>query len=267
MRKHLSLALGVFVLGGATTLHAKIGVEQRAHIVRQMTAEYGTAKVIIPRSKKALGISTKGRYDPDEWGDAMDKFGPAARLGDLVQITKIGFKKDRIIMVLNHGIKGGRKWWHRVQLGGTMRRGTTLGQGQSVHAPGGTKLALVFEGGIPELEPDKLKQMLGTIIDFTQRSATELYIQKLPEEFQEAITEKLILEGMDREMVLLAKGRPDRKVRDFRDGVETEDWIYGIPPGNLTFVTFEDEKVIAVRDSYAAPGGTVGIAQPPEDKD
>ena len=123
------------------------------------------------------------------------------------------------------------------------------------------------ETRIPELEPDKLKQMLGTIIDFTQRSATELYIQKLPEEFQEAITEKLILEGMDREMVLLAKGRPDRKVRDFRDGVETEDWIYGIPPGNLTFVTFEDEKVIAVRDSYAAPGGTVGIAQPPEDKD
>ena len=273
MRKHLTLALGMFVLGGAATLHAKIGVEQRARIVRQMTAEYGTAKIIIPRSKKALGISTKGRYDPDEWGDAMDKFGPAARLGDLVQITKIEFKKDRIIMVVNHGIKGGRKWWHRVQLAGTMRRGTTLGQGQSVHAPGGTKLALVFEGGIPELEPDKLKQMLGLIIDFTQRSsggivhATELYVEKLPEEFQEAITEKRILEGMDREMVLLAKGRPDRKVRDFRDGVETEDWIYGIPPGNLTFVTFEDEKVIAVRDTYAAPGGTVGIAQPPEDKD
>ncbi len=267
MRRHLSLASVLLILATPATLQAKIGIEQRARIVREMTAEFGTAKVIIPRSKKPLGISTKGRYDPDDWGDAMDKFGPAARLGDLVQITKVEFKKDRIIMVLNHGIKGGRKWWHRVQLGGTMNRGTTLGQGQSVHAPGGTKLALVFEGGIPELEPDKLKEMMGPIIDFTQRSATELYIEKLPEEFQEAIKEKHIVEGMDREMVLLARGRPDRKVRDFKEGIETEDWIYGIPPGNITFITFEDDKVIGVRDSYAAPGGTVGIAQPPEDKE
>ena len=84
MRRHLSLASVLLILATPATLQAKIGIEQRARIVREMTAEFGTAKVIIPRSKKPLGISTKGRYDPDDWGDAMDKFGPAARLGDLV---------------------------------------------------------------------------------------------------------------------------------------------------------------------------------------
>ena len=266
MRRHRVGTAALVILCGAAALHAKVGLDQRASIVRRMTAEYGTAKVIIPRSKKPLGVSTEGRYDQDEWSDAMDQFGPAARLGDLIQITRIEFRKNRLILVLNYGIKGGRKWWHRVQIAGTMRQGTTLGASQAVHAPGGTKLALVFDGEMADLDPGKVKQMLGPIIDFTQRSATELYMEKLPEEFREAIAENVVVEGMDREMVLLAKGRPDRKVRDFKEGVETEDWIYGVPPGNLTFVTFQDEKVIGTRDAYASPGGVVGIAQPPEDK-
>jgi hypothetical protein len=62
---------------------------------------------------------------------------------------------------------------------------------------------------------------------------------------------------MDRDMVLLAKGRPDQKVRSFEGGVETEDWIYGKPPGNLVFVTFKDGKVVSVKDSFANVGGEV----------
>ena len=36
-----------------------------------------------------------------------------------------------------------------------------------------------------------------------------------------------------------------------KDGVETEDWIYGKPPGKITFVTFAGSKVIAVKETYA----------------
>ena len=197
----------------------------------------------------------------------MSKFGPAAQMGDLVQVTKITFRKKRLILVLNHGLKGGRKWWHRIQLGSanTMRRGTTLGSSQRIHAPGGTKLALVFKEKLSNLDPAKVKQVLEPLIDFTQRSATELYIEKLPEKFREAILGKRVVEGMEREMGLLVMGRPNRKIRDFENNLETEDWIYGTPPGNLTFITFQDEKVIDVQYTYAAPGGTVGIAQPPAD--
>ena len=84
-----------------------------------------------------------------------------------------------------------------------------------------------------------------------------MYVEQLPEEFQVAIKEKTVIEGMDRDMVLLSKGRPDRKVRDFKDGVETEDWIYGVPPGDVLFVTFEDGEVIRVKAAYGNVGGWV----------
>ncbi len=264
-----SLLIAVLVaaaVAGSLLAKQKLSPEQRARIVREMVAEYGTAKTIIPRSKKALEVDKEGKYDEDEWGDAMDKFGPAARLGDLIQITKVEFKNDAIVLELNHGIKGGRRWWHRIQVSGSTNRGSTLGANQSVHAPGGTKLALPLDGEISELEPDDIKNMLKPVLDFEQRSATELYMEKLPKEFQEAIKAKRVLRNMDKDMVLLAKGRPDRKVRDFKDGLETEDWIYGKPPGNITFVTFEDDKVIKIKEAYATPGGQVGIPEPPESK-
>jgi hypothetical protein len=65
------------------------------------------------------------------------------------------------------------------------------------------------------------------------------------------------VEGMDRDTVLLALGRPNRKSRDVQDGVEFEDWIYGEPPGRVTFVTFKGQKVTRVKDMYANPGGSV----------
>ena len=245
---------------------AKLSETERAHIIRGLVAEFGTAKTMIPRSKKPLELDPKGQYDQDTWTDAMDEFGPAARLGDMVEITKVEFKDNKLIIQLNHGISGGRKWWHRVQVSGNSNRGGTLGQGATVYAPGGTTLALTFEDEIPSVEPDEFKKMLQPVLDFEQRSATELYMEKLPEEFKEAIEAKKAIAGMDRDMVLLARGRPNRKVRDFKDGVETEDWIYGVPPGNVSFITFEDGKVIRIKDSYATVGGEVKTTEDPEEQ-
>jgi len=75
--------------------------------------------------------------------------------------------------------------------------------------------------------------------------------RSLPPEIQTAIKAKKVLVGMDREMVLLSKGRPESKIREAKDGVETEDWIYGKAPGTITFVTFEGDKVIRVKEMYA----------------
>lgn len=258
---------GLLLLGvlAAKESAEKISPEQRAVIVRAMVAERGTAKLIIPRSKKALSIHQEGGRDEDAWEDALDEYGPAARVGDLLEITKVEFKGNRIVLELNHGLKGGRKWWHRVQVSGAQRgRGTTLGQTAAVYAPGGTKIALVFPKVIPPLDADEVKRILKPVLDFDQRSATELYMEKLPKEFQEAIEEERVVAGMDRDMVLLAKGKPQHKVRDFKDGVETEDWIYGIPPGSITFVTFEEEKVIRVKEAYAHVGGRVKTREDPE---
>jgi hypothetical protein len=50
---------------------------------------------------------------------------------------------------------------------------------------------------------------------------------------------------MDRDSVLSSKGAPDRKVREERDGVEQEDWIYGLPP-HVLFITFDGDTVVKV---------------------
>ena len=143
--------------------------------------------------------------------------------------------------------------------------GTTLGQGQATHAPGGTELALVFEDGIPLKTHDEIKELLKPVLDFQQRSATELYLDKIDPKFREAIENKKVIVGMDKDMVLLAKGRPDRKIRDFKDGVETEDWIFGKPPGDILFVTFDDEdQSIRVRETHAKLGGQVHNPKPIE---
>ena len=255
----LAVAFGMTAGLLVSSLAAKhqITEQQRAYLIRELTSEHGTAKVVIPRSKKALVLNPKGGYDEDQWLDAIDEHGPAARLGDLVEITKVAFKGRRLVIELNHGIKGGRRWWHRVQVGGTAGRGTSLGQGQNVYAPGGTKMALVFEEKIPPLTSDEVKKMFEPYLDFNQRSATELFIEKLSEEFQKAVKEERVLVGMDKDTVLLAKGKPQKRVRDFDEGIETEDWIYGIPPGGIIFVTFEDGEVIRVKEAYAKLGGQV----------
>ena len=62
---------------------------------------------------------------------------------------------------------------------------------------------------------------------------------------------------MDREQVIMTLGRPEHKSRETQDGLEVEDWVYGLPPGKITFVTFKGDKVIKVKESYAGLGTQV----------
>jgi hypothetical protein len=55
---------------------------------------------------------------------------------------------------------------------------------------------------------------------------------------------------MNHEMVIYAKGRPPRKVRETANGVEDkveyEEWIYGTPPQDVDFVRFVGDEVVRV---------------------
>src|SRR4051794_39260992 len=99
----------VFVLS-ASLLGEKLSPEQRLELVRGLTAEYATAKVIVPRSKKPLPMNSDGTYDKQAWNDAGKQLGPAARAGDLVQITAVNIDDDKITFEINGGLKTKRKW-------------------------------------------------------------------------------------------------------------------------------------------------------------
>ncbi len=230
--------------------------EERVELIRGLTAEYATARVLVPRSRKPLVVDPQAGYDKIEWAIQARENGPAARPGDILQFTKITIENKRLLIEINGGFKGGRKWYEGVEIG-TGSRTTPIARGAGSISPGGAVIALVFPGRVPPLKALDVKKMLDPLFDFNLRTVTEQYMDSLPPETRQAITEKKVIEGMDRDQVLLAVGKPDRKVRETVDGVELEDWIYGRPPGRILFVTFEGNGVVRVREMYAGLGGEV----------
>jgi hypothetical protein len=51
---------------------------------------------------------------------------------------------------------------------------------------------------------------------------------------------------MNREMVIYAKGRPPKKIREKNGETEYEDWIYGEPPQDVDFVRMVGDEVMRV---------------------
>lgn len=225
-----------------------------------MTAEYATIKVPLPRSKKPLAVQTDGRWDQKYWTEQGKENGPAARVGDLVQVTRVEIENEKLIFEINGGFNGGRKWYDRVQVG-VGSTTSPIGRGDS-NAPGGTAIVLLI-GTAPMPTSAEIKKMLAPVMDFERHSATENYMDSLPEPIRTAITEKRAIEGMDRDQLIMALGKPVNKVRETRDGVDLEDWIYGAPPGKITFVTLDGNKVVKIKDAYAGLGGSVAPPLPP----
>jgi len=239
----------------------KLTFDERVELTRGLMAEYATVKQFLPRSKKALPFEASGTYDKQRWEAAGKEYGPAARVGDLVQVTKVDIEDDKIVLQINGGFKGGRKWYRNVQvgMGPTM---TPIGSGDS-NAPGGTEVEVLFHKPLSGIKSADVKKMLAPVLDFEKRSATQLYAESLPPAVQKAIKEKRAMEGMNRDQVVLALGRPEHKSRETKEGMEVEDWVYGRPPGKIVFVTFNGDKVIKVKESYAGLGAEVaGPATP-----
>ncbi len=95
----------------------KLSFDERVEIERGLNAEYATAKVILPHSKKPLVIHSDGKYDKAEWDDALRETGPAARLGDQIQITSVKIEANKILLDINGGFKGTGHWYDHVEVG------------------------------------------------------------------------------------------------------------------------------------------------------
>jgi hypothetical protein len=109
-------------------------------------------------------------------------------------------------------------------------------------------LILSFKGFVPEISPDALKEMLHPVLDFSSKSAAETYLDTIPPKAKEAIKNHQVLVGMDQDMVIYAKGRPGKKIRENDEhGKPYEEWIYGEPPEDVEFVRFSGPEVVQVK--------------------
>jgi hypothetical protein len=217
--------------------------------------------VILPHSKKPLVIHSDGQYDKSDWDDALRDGGPAARLGDQIQITAVKIESNKILLEINGGTKSGH-WYDHVEIG--MGGGSSpVSRGQNGQPMNGSRVELVFPGALPSMKSAEIRQMLAPIFDFEKHSASDQYVDRLPEPVKKAIKEQRAIAGMDRDQVLLALGKPRNKSRETTpDGDEVENWIYGDPPGKMMFVKFTEGKVVEVKDSYANIGGTTAPPLP-----
>ena len=259
MTRYFRPAVALFALS-AFAAEDRITEMERVELVRNLTAEYATTKETLPRSKKPLQFESTGKYDQPKWAALIRENGPAARLGDKIQITKVTIERESILFEINGGDKSGKHWYDHVQGGmGNATQTMPIGRGDAT-ATTGTYIALEFHKPLGEMDSAEVKKLLSPLFDFDMHSVTTIYADTLPPAIKKAIADKRAEAGMDRDQVLLALGRPDRKTRETKDGDEIEDWIYGHPPGKITFVTFNGDKVLKVKESYAGLGAEAAPA-------
>ncbi len=234
---------------------ATLQPDSKLELIRYVSGEFAKAAKALPAGKEGFLQYVEKPLNQDLLDRAVATHGAAVHAGEQVQITKLDFRDHTIIVDVNGGGRGKKRFLDRVHIdmGGvpTMRGSSEAQQtGPPGLQPGaGSTLFLEFNKTIPDLTPDELKKMLAPFLDFNrQRSASVQWIDTLPTDIRKAIQERVAKVGMDREMVVAAIGKPGHKVRE-RDteGNDIEDWIYGTPPDRTLFVRFTGDKVTSIK--------------------
>jgi hypothetical protein len=227
-------------------------------LIRYVSGEFAKARKPLPGGKEGVIIYSDKPLNQEYLDRTVATHGAAVNTGDNVQITGLEFHEKTIVVDINGGGRPKKKWRDRIQvsMGGTnpMPQSTAPTTNQDSGPPGfqpgmGGTIFIDFPQHVPDMTPEQLKQMLAPFLDFNkERSASVHWIDTLPPEMKKAITDRKAIKGMDREEVVAAIGKPDRKVRE-RDseGNDTEDWIYGHPPDKTIFVHFTGEKVTTIK--------------------
>jgi hypothetical protein len=225
-------------------------------LIRNLEAEQGFAHRELPLGA-GLTLVANGNLTPrgDDYKQLLYKKGESAAAGERVAITSLKVERDRIILDVN----GGPYAKHRILSHISLNDMQLAQQGPLAT---GSRITLVFEGGIPEVTAAEVKALLDPIIDFRARSAAEAYANSMSPVVRDAIESHRILVGMDQRMVLASLGAPQTKHREHTNSDDSnspvlEEWIYGEPPTPIQFVRFRGGRV--VRLEIAAIGRPIEI--------
>jgi hypothetical protein len=231
--------------------------ETKMQLIRALDAEFVHVRKNFPIGEKDMLIAPDGEVKP---GDVQlyrlaQKAGVSAKIGDRVQITNIQFREKSIYFEINGGPKRGKvKWYQRIEISGMGGSKGGVDPTQANVATGGA-LTVEFKKNIPEMTGAELKRLLRPVLDFTVKNAGEVFMDTFPPKIRESIKKHEVLVGMNHDMVVMAKDRPQQKVRDKDDkGKEYEEWIYGDPKVEMVFVRFVGDEVVQVKTSRPGQG-------------
>lgn len=231
-----------------TSTARKMSKQTRMDLIGAFNAELVYARTAFPMGKTGLMLKD-GKVTPDKphMDQLIAMWGPAVKPGDRAMITAIEIKEDRIHFEINGGPVKKTKWYQRIQVSGAGGSAVPLGRNDSTNNPHGSYVDLVFDHYVPEMDARQLKNLLLPVFDFNAKTQLEAYLDTVPPKVKEAIKDHRVLVGMNREMVVYAKGRPPKKDREKEgDGTDYEEWIYGEPPHDVDFVRFVGDEVVRV---------------------
>jgi len=221
--------------------------ETRYEIIRDFETQVVYSRATFPMGSRGLvlknGVTTPGGQDLQQM---LALWGPSIRPGDPAQISFVRIRDNYIHFDLNGGPIHRKKWYEHIEVSGTGGAPVPVSQGQSTDNPHGSYLDIYFDKYVPEMSAAQLRALLYPVLDFAARSKEQAYLDTVPPKVKEAIVAHHVLVGMNSEMVVHAKGRPPKKVREKDGENEYEEWIYGEPPQDVDFVRIVGDEVVRV---------------------
>ncbi|MGA8214815.1 MAG: hypothetical protein WB799_14560 [Candidatus Sulfotelmatobacter sp.] len=221
--------------------------QTRLEIIRDFETQLVYARTAFPMGTKGLQLKD-GVITPngEELRQALTLWGPAVKPGDPAHISFVQIKDDHIHFEINGGPIRRKRWYQRVQVTGAYGTPVTGGPDEPQTNPHGSCVDLYFDKHVPEMTVQQLRALLYPVLDFNARNKEQAYLDTVPPKVKEAIQAHHVLVGMNQEMVLHAKGKPPRKVREKDGETEYEEWIYGEPPADVDFVRLVGDEVVRV---------------------
>jgi hypothetical protein len=224
----------------------RISKQTRLEIIRDFETQMVYSRTAFPMGTKGLRLKN-GTVTPSgtDLQQALAVWGPAVKPGDPAHISFVQIKDDHIRFEINGGPVHRKKWYEHVTIAGA--NGKEVGAPETPQAnPHGSFVDLYFDKYVPELSAQQVRDLLFPVLDFKAKNKEQAYLDTVPPKVKEAIQAHHVLVGMNQEMVIHAKGRPPKKVRE-RDGeTEYEEWIYGEPPQDVDFVRIISDEVVRV---------------------
>ena len=241
-------AIAVLLATLAVPAFGQINRDARFEILRTVLAEQASARIVLPFGNDGLELSDAGQVNQEKLQKSMKNDGASIQVEQVVTVTEITFDDNRIEVELDNGGKNKKSFWDRIEVGVGAGDRTVSPTRDDPSKAKGSKIVLRFAKKVPpDITPDQLKQFLNPVLDFDKRNFLKTGIESLPPEYQEAVKAREARIGMDRATVLLAMGRPDKRIREKVDGAYREDWIYNQRGLRVLFVTFEQDVVVRIR--------------------
>jgi hypothetical protein len=225
-------------------------IDARGHqdILRTLVAEQGFAMRPLPRGKHGLTLAANGKLSPAGEGylNQVTVYGLSVKPGDRVVLSNVKIDKEKMIFDINGGPERKHEFMRHVQIGMGGPNMTSPVVQDNDAEPTGSRVTLTFPKFVPNVTPAQIKALLAPLISFDMKTPVQAYTDTLPPKLKDAILTHKVMVGMSTDMVLFTLGQPEAKSREMDGQMPFEEWIYGHPPQDVSFVRINGNRVIRV---------------------